>query len=107
MRSRPLRRGWLLVAFGLLAASCAQASETPTVSVAPTAIPGTAEAGWTTYSDEVARFSISYPDDWEIFTLDEAATKEFFDNVMQTLDVTVAPVIVLSVGLPRSAGGFE
>ncbi len=136
MKSKTLRRGWLLVAFGLLAASCAQASETPTVPAAPTTIPATSTTipatsttipatsttipatsttipatstadGWTTYSDETARFSISYPDDWEIFTLNEAATAEFLDNIMQALDVTVEPVIVFAVGLPLRGGGFE
>lgn len=138
MRSRTLRRGWLLVAFGLLAASCSQSSEAPTVPVAPTTIPAATTttpaapttipaattttipattttpatttpipSGWTAYFNESVGFSIFYPDEWEVFTLGEAATDEFFDNLGQALDVAMDPVVVLGVGLPIRGGGFE
>jgi len=135
--SKTLRRGWLLVAFGLLAASCSQSSEAPTVPAAPTTIPATTTtipattttipattttipattttipattmpipAGWTAYFNESVGFSIFYPDEWEVFTLGEAATDEFFENLGQELDVALDPVIVLGVGLPIRGGGF-
>ncbi len=103
MKSRSLTRGSLLVVIGLLAASCAQASEPLAESGNDVAIP----SDWTTYSGETGAFSISYPGDWEVFALDEAATADFFANIDEVLGITSDPVISLSVGLPAPGGGFQ
>lgn len=92
-------------AIGLLLVACS-AGNTDT-SRTETVVPVTQDvpSDWITYSDETAGFSISYPNDWEVFELDEAAVAEVLAGIEGAIGVSNAAIAV-QAGLPIP-GGFS
>jgi len=91
-----LRFSVFAFAIVLLLAACSDSSES-TTTTEPQPVP----SGWTTYSDETAGFSISYPGEWEIVQIDEVAVAE-----LTGLDVG-AVVRPLAAGLQLADNQFS
>ncbi|MGI9628829.1 MAG: hypothetical protein ACR2QM_18485 [Longimicrobiales bacterium] len=61
-------------------------------------------ADWITYIDETAGFSLSYPSDWEVFALDEAATADLLAGIEDAIPGIAMAAIPFQAGFPIPAG---
>lgn len=85
----------------VLATACTSSDATPALDTSPQ---DTIPSGWTTYSNEIAGFSISYPSDWEVLQLDETAVEELFTQIENATGVEVQTASALQAGLPLPDG---
>lgn len=70
-------------------------------SSSPISIP----SGWTTYTNELSGFSISYPSDWVVVSLNETALEALEGMGQEALETDAKAVPpALSVGLPLEDG---
>ena len=69
--------------------------------------PETVPSGWVTYSDETSGFSLSYPNEWEVFVLDETAVADLLAGLEDANPATKSVAMPFQVGLPQSNGGFD
>lgn len=95
--------GWILVGFVLdLDSNDGTSSASQSVDVSSrVSVP----AGWNTYTNEVSGFSISYPNDWVVYSINETALEaiEAMGREALETDAEVVPP-ALSAGLPLEDG---
>jgi len=98
--------GFLLVSgIALLLAACSGSGTGSSTTTTATLANVTQDvpSDWITYSEETAAFSISYPKDWEVFALDEAAVAEVIAGIEGAPAIKNA-AIVFQAGLPLPDG---
>ena len=69
--------------------------------------PETVPSDWITFTDETASFSISYPNDWEIYQTDDVATAELLEAMSDGIEIDDFAPTLLSVGLPQGFDSFD
>jgi len=94
-------------AIGLLLVACSGGGEdTPTTEFV-VAVTEDAPSDWMAYSDETSGFSISYPNDWEVFAADEAALAELLAGIEDALPEINNAAVAFQAGLPLPQGGLN
>ena len=100
--------GFLLVSgIALLLSACSGSGtgSSTTTTATPKNVAQDVPSDWITYSEETAAFSISYPNDWEVLALDEAAVAEVIAGIEGAPEIENA-AIAFQTGLPIP-GGFD
>lgn len=79
----------LVLGSSLVLASCA---DNPDSEVVDSSTADTLPAGWTTYTDEIASYSISFPGQWVLLEVDDAAVAELLGALADGSDVPLEGV---------------
>jgi hypothetical protein len=67
----------------------------------------TVPSDWIMYTDEISGFSLSYPNDWEVFAVDEAAVAALLDSLGDAPLELANVARAFQAGLPTSNGDFD
>jgi hypothetical protein len=99
-----MRRFALVAAIAVLLVACSGTSSDTVTTELAAPVADTVPSDWITYTDETSGISLSYPNDWEVFTLDEAAAADLFDSLEDAVPEVANAAIVFQAGLPTSIG---
>jgi len=102
-----MRRFAQVSAIAVVLVACSGTStDTSTTGLAAPAA-DSVPSDWITYADETSGFSISYPNAWEIFALDEAALADLLGMLEDAVPEAGTAALPFQAGLPVSNVGFN
>ena len=94
-------------AIGLLLVACSGAGEDTSTTELAATVTEDAPSDWIAYSDEASGFSISYPNDWEVFAVEEAVVAGLLAGIEDALPGVNSVAVPFQAGLPLPGGGFN
>jgi hypothetical protein len=94
-------------AIGLLLVACSGAGEDTSTTELAATVTEEAPSDWIAYSDEASGFSISYPNDWEVFAVDEAVVADLLAGIEDALPGVNSGAVPFQAGLPVPGGAFN
>jgi hypothetical protein len=99
-----MRRFSQVAAIAVLLVACSGTSSDTVTSELAAPVADTVPSDWITYTDETSGISLSFPNDWEVFALDEATVADLFDSLEDSVPAVASAAIVFQAGLPTSIG---
>ena len=94
-------------AIGLLVVACSGTGEDTSTTELAASVTEEAPSDWIAYSDEASGFSISYPNDWEVFAVDEAVVADLLAGIEDALPGANSVAVPFQAGLPVPGGAFN
>jgi hypothetical protein len=99
-----MRRIVQVVTVAVLLVACSGTSSDTVTTELAAPVADTVPADWITYTDETAGISLSYPNDWEAFPVDEAVVADLFSSLEDGVPEVAKRATLFQAGIPTSLG---